>query len=111
MDWPVIELRPSAVPERGASGSKFAAETANTARACPLARRFGLPRQIVARREHVVQRSERVHVMSGEPFTLDPPEHIGKIEVAGAGLQMDFVAIAEAIRQPHLLDPAHLDRI
>jgi len=24
----------------------------------PLARRFGLPRQIVARREHVVQRSE-----------------------------------------------------
>jgi hypothetical protein len=70
-----------------------------------------MPRQIAARREHVVQRSERVHVMSGEPFTLDPLEHIGKIEVAGAGLQMDLLAIAEAIRQPHVLDPALIDRI
>jgi hypothetical protein len=51
------------------------------------------------------------NVMAGEPFALDPPEHIGKIEVAGAGLQMNLMAVAEAIGEPHLLDPAHIDRI
>ena len=73
--------------------------------------RFGLPRQIIARCEHVVQRSECVHVMAGEPFALDPPEHIGKIEIAGARFQMNLLAVAEAIREPHLLDPVHIDRI
>ncbi len=69
------------------------------------------PHEIVAGGQHVLERAEGVHVMADEALIFDSPEHVGKIEVAGARLQMHFVPIAEAIGEPHLLDAAHIERV
>jgi len=46
-----------------------------------------------------------------EVLALDPLERVGEIDVAGARLQMDLVAITKTIGQAHLLDPAHVDSL
>src|SRR6516162_5149352 len=67
--------------------------------------------QVLAGAQHVVERAEGVHVVAGKSCALDPLEHIRKLEVTGARLQMDFVSVAEAISEPYFLDAANVDRI
>src|SRR5882724_10252336 len=70
-----------------------------------------LPHKIVACAQHVIERAEGVGVVAGESFALDAPEHVGEIEIAGAGREMDLGPVAEAIGEAHLGDAPHIERI
>jgi hypothetical protein len=47
--------------------------------------------------------------MAGEALALDAGEHVGKVEITGAGRQMKLSAVAPAVGEPHLFDPAHVE--
>ena len=49
--------------------------------------------QLVSAGEHVVERAESIRVVTIEAFALDPLEHVSEIDIAGARLQMNFVAV------------------
>src|ERR1051325_11897104 len=73
--------------------------------------RLGEPDQLVAAAHHVVWRAERVHVVAAETLYRDPAEHVAEIEIALARRQVHLVAVPEAVCEPHLLDPVHIDRV
>src|SRR5258707_99236 len=65
----------------------------------------------IAAFEHVVERAERIHIVSAEAVAFDPSEHVAEIDVALAGRQVHLVPIAEAVGEAHLLDPADIERV
>src|SRR5690349_7794055 len=75
------------------------------------ASRSGQPDKFIAAAQHVLERAERVHVMAAEALRLDAPEHIAEIEIALPGRQVHLVAVAEAVGEPHLLHPIHIEGV
>jgi len=67
--------------------------------------------KIVSTGEHVVERAERVHVVAIEALALDPPEHVGEIDIARTRVQMDLVAVTKAIGEAHFFDPVDIEGV
>jgi hypothetical protein len=62
---------------------------------------------VVARREHVIERAEGVGVMSLKPALAH--EHVAEVEIAGLGLHVHFVSVAQRPRAA-LADLVHVER-
>src|SRR5688572_30905170 len=74
--------------------------------------RFARPRdQIVARGDHVVERSKGVGVVALVAGALDRLEHRAEIEIAVAGLEMHLVPVSPGVGEPDLADAPEIQRL
>src|SRR5215813_10203749 len=67
--------------------------------------RYGLPISPA----RLGRRAESIRVATIEAFALDPLKHVSEIDIAGARLQMNFVAVTKTIGKAHLFDPAYVE--
>src|SRR3954447_8969525 len=105
----------SDIPAHAAEAMPPIGKPITAACACPLSyidsRRCGEAQQSLASGQHVVERAERVHVVAAEPGPFDPPEHIGEVEIAVAGSEMNLVPVAVAIGETDFVNPRPIERI
>src|SRR3990167_408646 len=66
--------------------------------------------EIVAAFEHVLERTELVHVVAIEALCFDAPEHVAEVDVARARLQV-FLNGAATIGEPHLAAEREVERL
>ena len=66
-------------------------------------------REMLATRDHVLQRAEGGHVVALETSAFDAAEYIRKIQVALPRFEVDFFAIAPAIGKPDLVATSKIE--